>query len=206
MSIRKPLTLAAAALLALAAACSSDDGAQVDAQATGQVQVGGEEQPPEHGQVVTAEQAASLPEGMVAHELPGGDLIALEKGEPLPGPVIDHLRSLIVVDPPASLDEAVESGIHGEAAAVAARLGRETGRIPAYVYNVGRFDGDGSLMGELWMVEAGGEAADKVSEAIAAGDYVQLTYPTYEEAMAELEARIADTSDPSVYEVIGLDR
>lgn len=210
MSIRKPLAVAAALLLTAGlAACSSDDGTggQLDAQGTTQVQTGEQEAPPpEHGQIITAEQAAALPGGLVAHELPDGEFIALQEGEPLPEPVIDHLRSLIVVDPPQSLDEAVDSGVHGEAAAVAARLAAATGRIPAYVYNVGRFDGDGTLMGELWMIEAGGEAADKVTQTISSGDYVQLTYPTYDEAMAELEARVADTSDPDAYELIELAR
>lgn len=206
MSIRKPIALAASALLILGlGACSSDD-AQGASQAQSTTQAGGPSGAVTHGQLVSAEQVMGLPDGLSGHELPDGRFVVIERDQPLPQEVLDHLRGLVDVDPPASLEDGTLGSATMEAAEISNRLARDTGRVPAFVHNVGFFDGAGTLKGEMWMVEAGGEAGQNLSQMIAEGEYVQMTYPTYEEAITELRARVEATSDPSVYELIELDR
>lgn len=210
-------TLAAAATLALTlAACSSDESAaEADEVAPFEQPQEAEEttepEPevlpdPEHGEEITAAQAADLPEHLAAVEVGDGTLIAVDGTQPFPDAVVAHIQDLIPVTPVEQYDmEDIESN-HAEQDRLreaVVEISEATGRRPATVVNAGRHNEEGVLVDDSsWLPQLHSELSELML-ANQAEDVITITFhPTADEAIAQLEDLIADLDDPSVWEVI----
>lgn len=150
------------------------------------------------GDVVTAEQAETLPEGQVAFELETGELVVVDQGQRLPDVILNE----VAAKAPESLPP-TNPGI-GPSADVFYRsqeVGLATGRYPVTVVRGGGYGRDGSLESEGYGVSFQAEAMTVYKQSDRFKNF-QVVFRTPEEALAFAEEIVAQTSDPSIYDII----